>query len=110
MFRHIANLAELVFKATGLAAARPARDRVQTPRTDHAKALRKRMRPIAGARRLTLLPLIAACFFIVSGGPYGLEELVAKSGYVRALWILVLTPLLWGLATAVAVVQVGAAA
>jgi len=63
----------------------------------------------AAPRRLTLLPLIAACFFIVSGGPYGLEELVARSGYGRALWILVLTPLVWSLPTAFAVVELAAA-
>ncbi len=63
----------------------------------------------AGPRRLTLLPLIAACFFIVSGGPYGLEELVAKSGYDRTLWILILTPLVWSLPTAFAVVEMAAA-
>jgi amino acid transporter len=62
-----------------------------------------------GPRRLTLLPLIAACFFIVSGGPYGLEELVAKSGYDRTLWILILTPLVWSLPTAFAVVEMAAA-
>ncbi len=59
--------------------------------------------------RLTLLPLIAACFFIVSGGPYGLEELVAGAGYGRALWILILTPLVWSLPTAFAVVEMAAA-
>ena len=59
--------------------------------------------------RLKLLPLIAACFFIVSGGPYGLEELVAKSGYDRALWILLLTPLIWSLPTAFAVAELSTA-
>ena len=30
----------------------------------------------APARRLTLLPLVASTYFIVAGGPYGLEEIV----------------------------------
>jgi len=66
-------------------------------------------RGVRGAPRLGLLPLIAACFFIVSGGPYGLEELVARSGYSRAIWILILTPLVWSLPTAFAVVEMAAA-
>ena len=55
----------------------------------------------AGARRqLTLLPLIAATFFMVSGGPYGLEELVQKAGYHYSILILIITPILWSLPTA----------
>ena len=30
-------------------------------------------------RVLTFLPLVAATYFMVAGGPYGLEELVAKA-------------------------------
>ncbi|HYV75507.1 MAG TPA: hypothetical protein VFB24_14725 [Candidatus Binatia bacterium] len=30
-------------------------------------------------RVLTFLPLVAATYFMVAGGPYGLEELVAKT-------------------------------
>jgi len=51
-------------------------------------------------RSLGLLPLIAATFFMVSGGPYGLEELVQKAGYTRALVVLALLPFLWSLPTA----------
>ncbi len=51
-------------------------------------------------RSLGLLPLIAATFFMVSGGPYGLEELVQKAGYTRALIVLALLPFLWSLPTA----------
>jgi amino acid transporter len=32
---------------------------------------------------------------MVAGGPYGLEELVQKSGYGRAVLLLLITPLLW---------------
>jgi amino acid transporter len=60
-------------------------------------------------RRLTLWPLVAATYFMVSGGPYGLEELVAKAGYDRALVVLLLTPLVWSLPTALLVGELSSA-
>jgi len=48
----------------------------------------------------TLWPLIAATFFMVSGGTYGTEDIVQGAGYGRAMLILLLTPLLWSLPTA----------
>jgi amino acid transporter len=53
-----------------------------------------------GARKLTLWPLVAATFFMVSGGAYGTEDIVHGAGYGRAVLILLLTPLLWSLPTA----------
>jgi len=50
--------------------------------------------------RLTLWPLVAATFFMVSGGTYGTEDIVHGAGYGRAILILLLTPLLWSLPTA----------
>jgi amino acid transporter len=50
--------------------------------------------------RLTLWPLVAATFFMVSGGTYGTEDIVHGAGYGRAILILILTPLLWSLPTA----------
>jgi len=50
--------------------------------------------------RLTLWPLVAATFFMVSGGTYGTEDIVHGAGYGRAVLILLLTPLLWSLPTA----------
>ena len=50
--------------------------------------------------RLTLWPLIAATFFMVSGGTYGTEDIVHGAGYGRAILILLLTPILWSLPTA----------
>jgi amino acid transporter len=44
--------------------------------------------------------LVAATFFMVSGGTYGTEEIVHGAGYGRAILILLLTPLLWSLPTA----------
>lgn len=60
-------------------------------------------------RSLTLLPLIAATFFMVSGGPYGLEDLLQKAGYGRALLLLVLVPLIWSLPTTLMVGELSAA-
>ena len=51
-------------------------------------------------RSLGLLPLVAATFFMVSGGPYGLEDLVQKAGYTRALVVLLVLPFIWSLPTA----------
>jgi amino acid transporter len=50
--------------------------------------------------RLTLWPLVAATFFMVSGGTYGTEDIVHGAGYGRAILILLLTPFLWSLPTA----------
>jgi amino acid transporter len=44
--------------------------------------------------------LVAATFFMVSGGTYGTEDIVHGAGYGRAILILLLTPLLWSLPTA----------
>ncbi|HYL78069.1 MAG TPA: APC family permease [Bryobacteraceae bacterium] len=65
-------------------------------------------KPAAGGK-LRLIPLVAATYFMVSGGPYGLEELVRDSGYEIALAILLLTPLIWSLPTALMVGELAAA-
>jgi amino acid transporter len=61
------------------------------------------------AGKLTLLPLIAATYFIVSGGPFGLEDTVAKAGYGGAILILLLTPVLWSFPTALMVSELASA-
>lgn len=58
---------------------------------------------------MTLLPLVAATYFMVSGGPYGLEDLVQSAGYGRALVVLAITPLLWALPTALMVGELASA-
>lgn len=60
-------------------------------------------------RQLTLLPLIAAIFFMVSGGPYGLEEIIQKAGYSRTILILALVPFLWSVPVALMVGELSAA-
>lgn len=47
--------------------------------------------------------MIATTYFVVAGGPYGLEDIVHKAGYRDALLILLLTPLLWSIPTAMMV-------
>ena len=52
------------------------------------------------AAKLALWPLVAATFFMVSGGTYGTEDIIHGAGYGRGILILLLTPLLWSLPTA----------
>jgi amino acid transporter len=59
-------------------------------------------------RQLTLLPLIAAIFFMVSGGPYGLEEIIHNAGYSRTLLILAIVPFLWSVPVALMVGELSA--
>jgi len=49
---------------------------------------------------MRLLPLIAATFFMVSGGPYGIEDILGGAGYGWAIVILLVLPLVWCLPTA----------
>jgi len=60
-------------------------------------------------KKLTLVPLVAATYFMVSGGPYGLEDLIQSAGYGRALAVLAITPLLWALPTALMVGELASA-
>ncbi len=50
--------------------------------------------------RLTLWPLVAATFFMVSGGTFGTEDIVHGAGYGKGILILLITPLLWALPVA----------
>ena len=60
-------------------------------------------------RRLRLLPLIAATYFMVSGGPYGIENAIGQAGYSRTLLLLILVPLCWSLPTALMVGELASA-
>ncbi len=46
---------------------------------------------------------------MVAGGPFGLEELIAKVGFRGALVVLAITPIVWSLPTALMVGELGAA-
>jgi amino acid transporter len=59
--------------------------------------------------KLTVLSLAAATYFMVSGGPYGVEELVQDAGYKLAIVILFVTPLIWSLPTGLMVGELAAA-
>jgi amino acid transporter len=50
--------------------------------------------------RLTLWPLVAATFFMVAGGTYGIEDIVHGAGYGRGILFMVVTPILWSLPAA----------
>jgi amino acid transporter len=59
--------------------------------------------------KMTVLPMIAATYFMVAGGPYGLEDIVQKTGYRATLLILLITPLLWSIPTAMMVSELATA-
>src|SRR5579862_2767826 len=46
---------------------------------------------------------------MVAGGPFGLEEIVRDNGYIGALLILCVTPLLWALPTTLMVSELASA-
>jgi amino acid transporter len=58
---------------------------------------------------LGLWPLVAATFFMVSGGTYGTEDIVRGAGYGRGILILLLTPILWSMPTAFMVGELASA-
>jgi amino acid transporter len=60
-------------------------------------------------RKVTLFPLIAAIYLMVAGGPFGLEDIVSKSGYAGAIAILLATPVVWSLPTALMVSELASA-
>jgi len=60
-------------------------------------------------RKIRFLPLVAATYFMVSGGPYGIEDILGGAGYARAIIILLTLPLLWSLPTALMIGELAAA-
>jgi amino acid transporter len=58
---------------------------------------------------MRLIPLIGATYFMVAGGPYGLEDILGDAGYARALLLLLLIPVLWSLPTALMVGELASA-
>ena len=58
---------------------------------------------------MTLLSLVGALYFMVSGGPYGLEELAHKVGFGVAIAVLLVIPAVWSLPTALMVGELAAA-
>lgn len=64
---------------------------------------------IAARGRLTVLTLAAATYFMVSGGPYGLEDVVRMAGYAGAIAILLITPVLWAIPASMMVSELASA-
>jgi len=60
-------------------------------------------------RQITLLPLVMIMFFTVSGGAYGLEDLIGSSGPGMGLLLIIVTPLIWSLPTALMVAELSTA-
>lgn len=60
-------------------------------------------------RKLRLIPLVAATYFMVSGGPYGIEDILGGAGYARAIVILLALPILWSLPTALMIGELASA-
>ena len=58
---------------------------------------------------MRLLPLVGATYFMVAGGPYGLEDIIGKAGYSRALLLLLFIPLVWSLPTSLMVGELASA-
>lgn len=64
----------------------------------------------AGLRReLGLAPLVAIVFFNVSGGPYGIEDMVPTFGPGLSLLLLAAVPLLWSLPVSLAMSELASA-
>ena len=60
-------------------------------------------------RKMRILPLIAATYFMVSGGPYGIEDILGGAGYGWAILILLVLPILWSLPTALMIGELASA-
>src|SRR6266436_3671150 len=67
--------------------------------------------PISKKRvaKLTLWPLVAATFFMVSGGTYGTEAIISGAGYGRGILVLLFLPVLWCLPTAIMIGELSSA-
>lgn len=59
-----------------------------------------RNKRIGKPSRLRFLPLLAATYFMVSGGPYDIEDIIGFGGYGRALILLLVLPIFWSFPTA----------
>ncbi len=58
---------------------------------------------------MLLLPLVAATYFMVSGGPYGIEDILGGAGFARAIVILLVLPIVWSLPTALMIGELASA-
>jgi amino acid transporter len=66
-------------------------------------------KPRTAPRKMRLLPLIAATFFMVSGGPYAIEDILGGAGFGWAILILLVLPFIWSLPTALMIGELASA-
>ena len=59
--------------------------------------------------KMHFLPLVAATYFMVSGGPYGIEDILGGAGFGVAILILLVLPFIWSLPTALMVGELASA-
>jgi amino acid transporter len=60
-------------------------------------------------RKLRIFPLIAATYFMVSGGPYAIEDILGGAGYSTAIVILLVLPFVWSLPTTLMIGELASA-
>ena len=58
---------------------------------------------------MRFVSLVAATFFMVSGGPYAIEDILGGAGFARAIVILVFLPFFWSLPTALMIGELASA-
>ena len=58
---------------------------------------------------MRLLPLVGATYFMVAGGPYGLEDILGEAGFGVALLMLLVVPVFWSLPTGLMVGELASA-
>jgi amino acid transporter len=60
-------------------------------------------------RKMSFLPLVAATFFMVSGGPYAIEDILGGAGFAKAIVILLVLPFVWSLPTGLMIGELASA-
>src|SRR5208282_4155226 len=60
-------------------------------------------------RKMLFVPLVAATYFMVSGGPYGIEDILGGAGFLKAILILLILPFVWCLPTALMIGELASA-
>ena len=59
--------------------------------------------------KMSSLALIAATYFMVSGGPYGIEDIFGGAGFGAAILILLILPFIWSLPTTLMIGELASA-
>ncbi len=66
-------------------------------------------KPVFPAGKMRILPLIAATYFMVSGGPYAIEDIFGGAGLGAAILILLVLPFIWSLPTTLMIGELASA-